>query len=427
MFYPLTVNDFLHRAVEVFPDRTAVHDEPLADQQWEPLTYRDLTARARSLAASLDALDVPQGGRVAILSQNSARMLTSFYGVSGFGRILVPINFRLTAAEVAYIIEHSGADVLLADPSLNDVVDAVDCKHKFVFGENDALLWTNSLTPREWTPDETATATINYTSGTTARPKGVQLTHRNLWLNAVTFGWHLGVNEEEVYLHTLPMFHANGWGMPYAITGFGGTHIVLRQVDGAEILRRVERHGVTLMCGAPAVLAAILDAAEKWDGAIPGRDRVRVVVAGAPPPTRLIERIREELGWEFIQIYGLTETSPFLTMSRMRREWRTFPTASRLASSDGRGHPRSASSCPSTRMVRCSSRATTTWTRTGRTLRRRRLPNAVTSSTQVTAARSSTATSPSRTARRTSSSPVARTSPRSRSKTFWPVTRRSRK
>ncbi|MGE0170360.1 AMP-binding protein [Nocardioides sp.] len=327
MFYPLTVNDFLYRAVEVFPDRTAIHDEPLAAQSWEPLTYRDLGERARSLAASLDALDVPQGGRVAILSQNSARMLTSFYGVSGFGRILVPINFRLTTAEVAYIIEHSGADVLLADPSFTDVVTAVNCRHKFVFAETDASLWSNSLAPREWRPEETATATINYTSGTTARPKGVQLTHRNLWLNAATFGWHLGVNEEEVYLHTLPMFHANGWGMPFAITGFGGTHIVLRQVDGEEILRRVERHGVTLMCGAPAVLAAILEAAKKWDGAVPGRDRVRVVVAGAPPPTRLIERIREELGWEFIQIYGLTETSPFLTMSRMRREWEDVPSS----------------------------------------------------------------------------------------------------
>ena len=325
MFYPLTVNDFLYRAVQVFPDRVAVHDEPFAEGAWEPVTYRELDARARSLAASLDGLDVPQGGRVAILSQNSARMLASFYGVSGFGRILVPINFRLTAAEVGYIVEHSGAEVLLADPSLKDVVEKVECKHKFVFGENDASLWTSAAAPREWTADEGATATINYTSGTTARPKGVQLTHRNLWLNATTFGWHLGVTEEEVYLHALPMVHANGWGMPYAVTGFGGTHIVLRQVDGAEILRRVEQHGVTLLCAAPAVLAAVLDAASSREVPVPGRDRVRVVVAGAPPPTRLIERIREELGWEFIQIYGLTETSPFLTMSRMRNEWRGLP------------------------------------------------------------------------------------------------------
>ena len=118
------------------------------------------------------------------------------------------------------------------------------------------------MEPEPWLdPDEDATATINYTSGTTARPKGVQLTHRNLWINAATFGWHAGVNDRDVYLHTLPMFHCNGWGMTYAVTGMGGQHIVLRKVDGAEILRRVDEHGVTLMCGAPAVVSAVLDAA----------------------------------------------------------------------------------------------------------------------------------------------------------------------
>ena len=142
-------------------------------------------------------------------------------------------------------------------------------------------------------PDEDATATINYTSGTTARPKGVQLTHRNLWVNATTFGWHTGVSDRDVYLHTLPMFHCNGWGMPYAVTGMGGQHIVLRKVDGAEILRRVEQHGVTLLCGAPAVVAAILDAAANVGRPDPGRGRVRMVVAGAPPPTRTIERMRD--------------------------------------------------------------------------------------------------------------------------------------
>jgi acyl-CoA synthetase (AMP-forming)/AMP-acid ligase II len=117
------------------------------------------------------------------------------------------------------------------------------------------------------------------------------------------------------------MFHANGWGMPYAVTGLGGRHIVLRQIDGAEILRRIDTHGVTLLCAAPAVVNAVLDAAANWAGPVPGRDRVRIIVAGAPPPTRTIERVRAALGWEFIQIYGLTETSPLLTMSRMRAEW----------------------------------------------------------------------------------------------------------
>ncbi|MEU9884007.1 AMP-binding protein [Sphaerisporangium sp. NPDC051011] len=324
MRYPLTVGDFLYRAEQVFPARTGVVDEPCAEHSWGPLTYGEFAGRTRSLAAALDELEVPVGGRVAIVSQNSSRMLASFYGVSGYGRILVPINFRLGRAEIEYIVQHSGADVLLADPTLRDVVKDLPARHTFLFGEDDRL-WDRRTAPASWEPDEDATATINYTSGTTARPKGVELTHRNLWLNATVFGWHLKVDEDDVYLHTLPMFHANGWGMPYALTGMGGTHVVLRRIDGAEILRRVEQHGVTVMCAAPSVLASVLEAAGSWSGEIPGRDRVRVVVAGAPPPTRLIERIRDELGWEFIQIYGLTETSPFLTMSRMRREWRDLP------------------------------------------------------------------------------------------------------
>ena len=119
----------------------------------------------------------------------------------------------------------------------------------------------------------------------------MQLTHRNLWLNATVFGLHTTVTDKDVLLHTLPMFHANGWGMPFGITGVGGKHIVLRQVDGAEILRRIDRHGVTLMCAAPAVVNAALDAAAEWDGPIPGNGTVRIVVAGAPPPTRTIERV----------------------------------------------------------------------------------------------------------------------------------------
>src|SRR5262249_30228 len=151
----------------------------------------------------------------------------------------------------------------------------------------DAAMFSDDATPREWAdPDESATATINYTSGTTARPKGVQLTHRNLWLNATVFGLHTTISDRDVLLHTLPMFHCKGWGMPSGVTGAGGAHIVLRQVDGTEILRRVERHGVTMMCAAPAVVSAALDGAASWDGPIPGRDRVRLIVAGAPPPTR---------------------------------------------------------------------------------------------------------------------------------------------
>ncbi|MCW2746905.1 MAG: AMP-dependent synthetase [Nocardioidaceae bacterium] len=325
MFFALTVKDFLDRAETVYPDRVGVVDEPdqVADS-WGELTYAEIARRARSQAATLDEMGVPVGGRVAIVSHNAARLLVSFFGVSGWGRVLVPINFRLAPAEIRYIVEHSGAEVLIVDPALKHLLDEVDCKRTFVLGEDDDKIWASSAAPRAWQGDEGATATINYTSGTTARPKGVQMTHRNLWINATVFGWQASVSDRDVYLHTLPMFHANGWGHPFTATGMGVKHVVIRQIDGAEILRRIEQHGVTYLCAAPAVVSAVLDALPGWEGEVPGRDTVRVIVAGAPPPTRTIERVREELGWEFIQIYGLTETAPLLTMSRMREEWDGF-------------------------------------------------------------------------------------------------------
>jgi acyl-CoA synthetase (AMP-forming)/AMP-acid ligase II len=330
MRFPLTVNDFIDRAELIYPDRLAIVDEP--DQPAASLgrlTYRQFAMKVRAQAARLDALGVPVGGRVAVISQNSARLMTSFFAVSGSGRILVPINFRLAPNEIRYIVEHSGAEVVYVDPSLREMLADLPATHRFVLGEDDDL-YLDGVAPRPWDrPDEDATATINYTSGTTARPKGVQLTHRNLWLNASVFGWHTTVTDNDVLLHTLPMFHCNGWGMPYAITGMGGRHIVLRQIDGAEILRRVDEHGATLMCAAPAVVNAVLDAAPSWAGPIPGRDRVRIVVAGAPPPTRTIERVLTDLGWEFIQLYGLTETSPVVTFNRQRSEWADLAPADR--------------------------------------------------------------------------------------------------
>src|SRR4051794_27490661 len=317
----LTVNDFLRRAELLYPGRIGIVDEPdQPAQSWGEVRYADMARRARAQAAALDSIGIGVGERVAVVSHNSARLLTALFGVSGSGRVLVPINFRLVAEEVKYIVAHSGARVLCVDPELDDAMADVACDHRFVIGaDTDAPLRHADPTP--WVYDEDATATINYTSGTTARPKGVQLTHRNLWLNATTFGWQAGISDRDVYLHTLPQFHCNGWGMLYAVTGMGAKHVILRKVDGAEILRRVEQHGVTVMCGAPAVASAVLDAAASWDGPIPGHGRTRIIVAGAPPPTRTIERIETELGWEFIQIYGLTETTPLLTMNRTRAEF----------------------------------------------------------------------------------------------------------
>jgi acyl-CoA synthetase (AMP-forming)/AMP-acid ligase II len=323
---PLTVSDFLDRAETVYPDREAVVDEPSPPGGGlGRTTYATLARQARSLAVALDDLGLDAGERVAIMSPNAARLLVSLYGVPAFGRVLVPINFRLNRDEVAYILEHSGASALLVDPEYDELLAGLPVRHRFVLGtDTDADLFGRDGTPRLRSEDEHATATINYTSGTTARPKGVQMTHRNLWLNAVAFGWHMGITDRDVYLHTLPLFHCNGWGLPFALTGMGARHVIIRKIDGEEILQRVEREGVTFLAGAPAVVAATLDCAARRHERgepIPGQGTVRMVVAGAPPPSRVIERVETELGWEFMQIYGLTETSPLLTVNRAPLEY----------------------------------------------------------------------------------------------------------
>jgi len=322
MKVPLTIGDFIRRAELVYGDRVGLIDEPgapggdLGSQTWS-----EVATRARAQAAKLDELGIGTGQRVAMVSQNSSRLLTSFFGCAAYGRIFVPINFRLSKSEIEYIVDHCGATILLVDPSLEDITKDLPVEHYVVMGDDaDSQMYSWDTEPVAWQPDEDATAVINYTSGTTARPKGVQQTHRALWINATTFGWHAGVNDWDNYLHTLPMFHCNGWGMPFATAGMGATNVVIRDVRGDEILRRVRDHDITLLAGAPAVVAAVLEAAKDWEGEIPGRGRTRMLVAGAPPPSITIERMERELGWEFIQLYGLTETAPLLTMNRRQRE-----------------------------------------------------------------------------------------------------------
>jgi acyl-CoA synthetase (AMP-forming)/AMP-acid ligase II len=326
MHVPLTTLDFLERAETVFADRTAVIDEPAPPGgTLGSFSYAELGRRARSIAVVFDELGLDAGARVAILSPNAGRFLVALFGIPAHGRVLVPINFRLNRDEITYIVEHSGASALLVDPEYADLTARIPVAHRLVLGtDTDADLFERRGTPRYLAEDESATATINYTSGTTARPKGVQMTHRNLWLNAVTFGWHMGVTDRDVYLHTLPTFHCNGWGLPFAVAGMGARQVVIRKIDGEDILERVDREGVTFLAGAPAVVAATLDAAEarrRAGSPIPGRGTVRMVVAGAPPPSKIIERVERELGWEFMQIYGLTETSPLLTVNRAPVEY----------------------------------------------------------------------------------------------------------
>jgi acyl-CoA synthetase (AMP-forming)/AMP-acid ligase II len=337
MIVPLTLIDFLDRAEAVYGDREALVDEPAPPGgSLGRITYRQFAGMARSLAGALDDHRVGAGARVAIVSPNASRFVLSLFGVSAYGRVLVPINYRLNADEIGYILEHSGATVLLVDPDLDEPLRNGNrhLEHRFVLGaaSDPELFFRKDALPKGQVTDENATVSINYTSGTTARPKGVELTHRGCWLNAVVFGWHAEVSDRDVYLHTLPTFHCNGWGMPYAVTAMGARQVIVRRIDGDEILRRVEAEGVTLLNGAPAVVATILDAAatrRRRGEPVPGAGRVRIIVAGAPPPSKAIERVETELGWEFIQIYGLTETSPLLTINRAPHEWASLPSAER--------------------------------------------------------------------------------------------------
>ena len=421
MKVPFNILDFLDRAEHVYGDRVGIVDEP--DQpadSWGRMTWRQVAEHARAMAAGLDALGVGPGERIAIVSHNSARLLVALFAVSGYGRVVVPINFRLNADEVRYIVEQSGASVLLVDPELDEALADVDAPHRFVLGrQSDAALLRFDRQPNPWVdPSEDAIASINYTSGTTARPKGVELTHRNLYLNALTFGWHTGVDDRDVYLWAVPMFHCNGWGLVYAITAMGGTHVMLRKVDGPEILQRIDREGVTFMGGAPAVVSTILTAAEARPGPTPGRGRMRIVVGGAPPPTAVIERVETELGWEFMQIYGLTETSPLMTLNRRRAEWDDLTPAERARQLGRAGPPAIGIKVRIDDDGEVLAHGNAVFPATGNSPPRPPRSSATDGSTPVTAAASTTtATSPSPTARRTSSSPAARTSHRSRSKT----------
>ena len=324
MEVPLLVDDFLLRAAALYPDKTAIVD---GERRY---SYREFQERVNRLAHALRALGIARGDRVCILSPNSHFFLESFYGTAQIGAILVPLNYRLAPLEHEYIINHAGVRVVLVDPEFTGVVDEIRVKLDTV--EHFVVAADAGETPDGWsdweqliaaapatpTPaverQENDLVSINYTSGTTARPKGVMLTHRNCYLNALTMTAHLRIGHDDVDLWTLPMFHCNGWGVVYALTGMGGTHVVLRTVDETAMFQLIEREGVTLACMAPAVLQRLLDYPDRAKHTI--RTRPRLVVAGAPPPAAFIERLETELGWEFIEIYGLTETAPLLTVSQ---------------------------------------------------------------------------------------------------------------
>ncbi len=324
MQVPLLVDDFLRRACQVYADKIAVVDGELR------FTYKELGQRVNRLSNVLLGLGVEPGDRVCILSPNSHFFMESFYATSQIGAILVPLNYRLSGPEHEYILNHAGVRTVLVDweyaPVVDEIRDNLPGVSDWIVARDDGtpapegwqdwetlLADASTTAPERPEIGENDVVSSNYTSGTTARPKGVMLTHRNCYINAYSLIAHLGINHDDVELWTLPMFHCNGWGGVYALTGMGGTHVILRSIEGRRIFELIADEGVTFACMAPAVLRTILDFPDKSEFEI--ETRPRFTVAGAPPPAAFIERLEEELGWRFIQIYGLTETAPFVTSS----------------------------------------------------------------------------------------------------------------
>jgi fatty-acyl-CoA synthase len=315
---PLTPVDFARRTRRLHGSREAVVDGDLR------LTYEQFFDRCDRWSSALQGLGVRQGDRVATIAPNIHAQLAAFYAVPQIGAVLVPINYRLTAGDFVYIVNHSGATVVCADQDYLDVVDRVrdqmpDVEHFVALrGARDGWLGYEAAiaaaTPEFARPEigERDLLTINYTSGTTARPKGVMITHRNAAMNTIGTLLHLPIAVGERYLWTLPMFHANGWTYTWTVTAAGGTHICLPKVDPAEVFRLIRGENVRWLCAAPTVLISLANAPAEARGEVP--PGVHVVTAGAPPAAATIERLEGEFGWEVTHVYGLTETAPFITV-----------------------------------------------------------------------------------------------------------------
>jgi fatty-acyl-CoA synthase len=321
---PLTPLEFMRRTRRLHPNREAVVDGE------SRLTYEQFFERCDRWSACLQGLGVIKGDRVAYIAPNTHAQLESFYAVPQLGAVLVPINYRLTADDFAYIINHSGAKIVCAHSDYLEAVDGirdqlpdVQC---FVALEGERSGWLSyeqeiaAVSPEFRRPDvgENDLLTINYTSGTTSRPKGVMITHRNAYMNVVGTLIHVHMTCADRYLWTLPMFHANGWTFVWIVTAVGGTHICLRQVEPRRVFELAASEGATMLCAAPTVLIGIANAPQGVRRAAP--KGVRVVTAGAPPAAATIEQVEGELGWEITQAYGLTETAPFITICEPRPE-----------------------------------------------------------------------------------------------------------
>jgi fatty-acyl-CoA synthase len=329
MHRPLLTTDYLDRAVELYGDDIGV----VADDGTE-FTYGELGERINRLSNALREWGVEKGDRVALLSPNSHRFIETLYATMQLGALFVPLNFRLQSGEYEYLLEDSTPTVLVADAEYAEKVQPhhgettveqwVADDAETVDGEwNDyESVLAESAPEQPARPDlsETDDATVLYTSGTTGDPKGVVHTHRSQHYHALIHAHHMELDDDDTLLWTSPMFHINGWGHIYGLTGIGGKHVIQRQFDPKAVFERINEYDVSFLGGAPTVLNMLLEYYEDADVPATGAKPVRVETAASPPPKRTIGRVEDELGWRILHAYGLTETGPLITTSNSKRK-----------------------------------------------------------------------------------------------------------
>jgi fatty-acyl-CoA synthase len=346
---PLNEYDFLKRALVAHSNKDAI---VCGDVR---LTYRQFGERVNRWANLMRSLGVQKGDRVAILSQNCHRVLEAFFGTPLLGSILMPLNFRLVPDDFDYILNHGGAKVLVVEEGLTHLIDPIRDKLETV--EHFILASDSNASEENWLDyesllsdatveqppaveiDENEASALLYTSGTTGRPKGVMLTHRNLYINAMNSICEFGIHERDVYLHTLAQFHCNGWGVGYAVTGMGGIHVIIKKFEPATFFELITRERVTFACMPPTMINMALNYlmdANTLDR-LP-RD-VRIGTAGSAPPLATIQGAQEKFGWKVIQIYGLTETAPFMTVSKIKPHMDDWPAEQQLRVQAKTGYP----------------------------------------------------------------------------------------
>jgi fatty-acyl-CoA synthase len=334
--------DFLYRAAYLYPDKVAV---AAGKRRY---SYRELAERSWRLANALRSAGLVKGERVATLLFNSPAMLEAHFGVPAAGGILVAVNNRLSSAEVGYILQHSGARYLLLDTGLAAVAEPLDlagvtvirCDDTGVPGDpyEEFLAGASPTRPASWLEHEEETISINYTSGTTGRPKGVQYTYRGAYLNALSEVIVAGMGTDSAYLWTLPMFHCNGWCFPWAVTAVAARHVTMRAVDPGLIWELIDGEGVTHYNGAPTVQLMVVNHPRAHRLERP----VTAMVAAAPPSPTLLARM-SELNFRVVHVYGLTETYGPITVCPEQEGWRELPVSERATylARQGQAYPSS--------------------------------------------------------------------------------------